>query len=112
MNEDFIGPDLFGYTIVDEDGHESSITVNLSVIDPEAPAPALQADDDSATTAKNTVITFNVLDNDENYVGVPFDLTNPDHGSVSVDGNGNVVYTPDNNYLGEDSFQYTIADEN
>ncbi|WP_164847168.1 cadherin-like domain-containing protein, partial [Neptunomonas marina] len=34
----------------------------------------------------------------------------PDHGTLVVNSNGTVTYTPDTNYNGPDSFQYTIAD--
>ena len=37
-------------------------------------------------------------------------VTDPPHGTASVNGNGTVHYVPDANYAGADGFDYTIAD--
>src|SRR5690606_27180442 len=34
----------------------------------------------------------------------------PAHGSVSVDGNGNVIYTPAAGFFGTDQFTYTVCE--
>ncbi len=40
-------------------------------------------------------------------------VTNPPHGTASVDsGGGGVHYTPDANYSGSDTFTYDISDGN
>ncbi len=109
-NADFTGPDLIGYTIADSLGHTSSTTVDITVYDPTAPAPTLEADNDSFTTAINTAITMDVLDNDDNYTGGPTITTGPTHGSAVVNPDGTITYTPNTDYNGTDSLQYTIVD--
>lgn len=111
-NTGFTGPDLFGYTIADANGHTSSTTVEIGVSDPNAPVNTITAGNDTAATATGTPITINVLDNDRYYVGNPYNVTAPAHGNAVVNGNGNVVYTPTAGYNGTDSFNYTIADGN
>lgn len=66
-----------------------------------------------------TPIIVKVIANDKpgNYGGVlgqPSIVSNgvgaPSHGTVSVDGNGNVVYTPAADYYGEDKFTYSACE--
>jgi len=38
------------------------------------------------------------------------DVTQPEHGTVTVDEDGNIVYTPKEGYVGTDSFTYTVSD--
>ena len=80
--------------------------------------------DDTVTTAEDTTIAFNVLtgtngasaDNFEAGTGLPGGaiLTNvgvvtpPAHGSITFLGDGTVTYTPDANYVGSDTFSYTV----
>ncbi|RVU27613.1 Ig-like domain-containing protein, partial [Neptunomonas marina] len=69
--------------------------------------------DDSGSTAEDTAVTLDLAGND-NDVDDGLDLTSivitqqPDHGTLVVNSNGTVTYTPDTNYNGPDSFQYTI----
>lgn len=37
-------------------------------------------------------------------------VSDPAHGSVTVDANGNFTYVPDANYNGSDSFTYSVSD--
>jgi Ca2+-binding RTX toxin-like protein len=37
-------------------------------------------------------------------------VTQGAHGTVSIAANGDLIYTPDNNYLGADSFDYVVSD--
>lgn len=77
-------------------------------------APIALADID--TTTKNTPKTIQVKANDSDCNDPISNLTinvtqNPTNGSVSVSGsNAFVVYTPNNNYVGIDSFYYSIND--
>lgn len=57
-----------------------------------------------------------VLANDNDPVGgqpatgVTITITNqPDHGSVSMNNDGTFTYTPDDLYIGNDTFQYTVT---
>ena len=71
------------------------------------------AQDDAATTAREVPVSVNVLANDSDD-GLPYPLTissvgQPKAGNA-VTNDGQIVYTPNSNFLGEDSFPYTISD--
>ncbi len=75
--------------------------------------------DDTVATPKNTEVDIDVLDNDS---GIPSDgtltVTQPDNGTVVVNDNGTpddiaddtVTYTPDVDFIGTDTFEYTVCD--
>ena len=69
------------------------------------------AENDAASTDQNTLLSIPVLAND-----APGDqptaitlVTDPPHGAAAINGTS-VDYTPDLNYFGPDSFDYTITD--
>jgi uncharacterized repeat protein (TIGR01451 family) len=67
---------------------------------------------DAATTLQNNPISVAVLANDFDVNGDPLTITAvsvPSHGSAVINGT-NIDYTPNNNYVGPDSFTYTISD--
>ncbi len=71
------------------------------------------ANDDNAVTVINTPVTVNVIANDTDLDGetiTVLDVSNPTNGTVVNNGDGTVTYTPDANYVGADSFTYTVAD--
>jgi uncharacterized repeat protein (TIGR01451 family) len=68
--------------------------------------------DDSATTAENTPVTVDVLDNDFDLDGdtlTVVSVTQGAHGSV-INNGGDITYAPDHGFSGTDSFIYTISD--
>jgi hypothetical protein len=70
------------------------------------------ANNDSAATMQGTPATILVLANDTDPDGDTLFIqstTQPSNGTVSIV-NGTVVYTPNANFTGTDSFQYTISD--
>lgn len=76
------------------------------------PIATIDAVDDWATTAFETAIPIPVLANDTGPPGVNLRLvsaTPPLHGSTRVVGS-DVLYTPDANFSGDDSFSYTVSD--
>lgn len=61
----------------------------------------------------NTGRAINLLAGDYDPGGTPLSLTGvtqPKHGTIQLNGNGTVTYTPFNGYLGTDAFTYTITD--
>jgi VCBS repeat-containing protein len=66
--------------------------------------------DDHVTTVTNAAVSFNVLANDtfENAGRVVFSHTDPAHGTVTIDAQGNAVYTPGTGFTGTDTFTYTV----
>ncbi len=71
------------------------------------------AANDGATTNEDVAVIVAVLANDSDPDGDPLSVTgatNGAHGTVVVNPNGTVTYTPAANYNGSDSFTYTISD--
>ncbi|MHC4690267.1 MAG: tandem-95 repeat protein [Planctomycetota bacterium] len=58
----------------------------------------------------NDPISGNVLDNDSTPADglTVIDFTQPSNGSVTVDENGDYIYLPDEGFVGDDSFTYTV----
>ncbi|MGB3245665.1 MAG: cadherin-like domain-containing protein [Sulfitobacter sp.] len=81
------------------------------------PALPPEAADDALSLAPDTALSINVaadlLSNDSDANGDPLSVTGftqPDHGTLSDNGDGTWSYTPDAGYTGTDSFDYTISD--
>ncbi|MEJ2332522.1 MAG: retention module-containing protein, partial [Desulfobulbaceae bacterium] len=76
----------------------------------------LAADDDSLTTSEDTALTIEpatLLNNDTDVDGDSLTITGysqPSNGEVTTDTQGNLVYTPDADFNGNDTFTYTISD--
>ncbi|MEZ5813825.1 MAG: Ig-like domain-containing protein [Alphaproteobacteria bacterium] len=73
------------------------------------------ANDDSATGAEDTALVIDVLANDNDPDGDILSIdsvTNGANGSVVINPNGTVSYTPNANFNGSDSFTYTVDDGN
>ena len=112
LTRNYNGSDSFEYTIVDDDGAESTATLDLTITDVnDGPIAA----DDENTGDEDTDQTGNVLDNDDDVDGTitvkdtgTFDTAN---GSITIAADGEYTYTPDENFNGSDSFEYTIVDD-
>ena len=68
--------------------------------------------DDVAETDEDTPVTIDVLANDtegDHPLGIPTEVDPPIHGSVVVS-DSSFIYTPDPNFVGQDSFTYAICD--
>ncbi|OQB13857.1 MAG: Serine-aspartate repeat-containing protein D precursor [Firmicutes bacterium ADurb.Bin193] len=112
-DNDFVGVDTFTYTITDGNGGEDTATVTVTITDiPNNPPTAV---DDSKTTEKNTPVDISVLVNDSDPDGDTItvtEVTQGSNGSVTINADGTVKYTPDNDFVGVDTFTYTITDGN
>ncbi len=109
----FFGIDTFTYTVLDDDGeisNEATVTVTVTELN-DAPI----ANDDSATTPIDTPVTIDLTDNDTDVDGTIDDtslvIVQPDNGTVVDNGDGTVSYTPDLNFVGTDTFTYTVLDD-
>jgi gliding motility-associated-like protein len=108
------GADTFIYEVADEAGARAQASVNimLSAVN-DAPEPQW----DIVTTDEETPIQIDVLENDidveDNIViGSVTVTTEPLHGLTSVDpGTGQITYTPELDYFGEDQFIYQVSDD-
>jgi len=70
--------------------------------------------DDSAVTSQNTATTIDVLANDTGLADTPLVLSilsGASNGLTSIQSN-KILYTPNNNFAGSDSFSYKIVDAN
>ncbi len=72
------------------------------------------ANDDSATTEADTVVTIDVLANDSDADGDALSLTSLSggNGSTSLGANNSVRFTPAAGFTGQTSFTYTVSDGN
>ncbi|WP_445752749.1 collagen-binding domain-containing protein [Polaribacter sp.] len=113
----FNGTDTFDYTITDSNGDTSTATVTVTV------NPTVDVVDDVASTNENTPVVINVIanDNDVPSIGTIVINTPPSNGIVVITDPNNtpnnpnddvVTYTPNPNYSGPDSFEYTVCDAN
>ncbi|WP_395024604.1 Ig-like domain-containing protein [Comamonas odontotermitis] len=79
------------------------------------PAATVTAVDDTGTTTPAAPITVDLRANDftnqPGYVSLntPTITTQPTNGTVSIDGSGNAVYTPNANFTGTDTFKYQVC---
>ena len=101
------GPDSFTYKVSDGELESDTATVSITVT-PVNDAPV--ANDMTETTAEDIAkaITLNVSDIDGDTLTAEI-LSGPSHGQVSVSGL-DVIYLPDADYNGPDSFTYRVSD--
>lgn len=84
-----------------------------------ADSAAAIAFDDTASTVKNEAVTIGVLDNDADVTpdsdalvaGSVTITSQPTNGSVVMNEDGTVTYTPKKDYVGPDSFKYTVKND-
>ncbi|WP_420604955.1 tandem-95 repeat protein, partial [Vibrio parahaemolyticus] len=104
---DWNGKETITFTATDPSGESISQTVNFTV------APVADIVADKATVVEDTPTIIKVLGNDT-FEGdgkvVSLDTNNgPANGTVSVNPDGSVTYTPNDNYYGADSFTYIVT---
>ncbi|MBE4099135.1 tandem-95 repeat protein, partial [Vibrio parahaemolyticus] len=104
---DWNGSETLTFTATDPSGESVSQTVDFTV------APVVDIKADSTNVVEDTPTIINVLGNDT-FEGdgkvVSLDTNNgPANGTVSVNPDGSVTYTPNDNYQGTDSFTYIVT---
>lgn len=110
------GSDSFTYKPYDGSAYGTVVTVTLTInsVD-DAPV----ATDDSVTLNEDTPTTINVLGNDSDVDKVTnpgaehltlSEVSDPPHGTATIVSN-QVLYVPDGDYNGSDSFTYTVIDD-
>lgn len=105
---DFAGEDSFFYTISDGRGGTASATVNVTVTSNEPPVAA----DDRAIAHQGAEAAIPVLANDSDPDGDPLTVitvADPENGAATINGDL-IVYSPDDEFTGTDSFAYSISD--
>lgn len=76
----------------------------------QAPAPELLAVADAGSTREDESFVLDVLANDGGAGLVILEITQGDQGTVSLNENGTLLYAPNPDANGTDSFTYTVAD--
>ena len=104
---------VIGFT--DGEGNVTStmtFTEIENLILPENMGPV--ANDDSAGTQEDTLVVIPLLDNDFDPEGDPLTITSAtsDDGTVVINGDGSVNFTPNPDFTGDATITYTISDGN
>ena len=110
-NANFSGQDQFSYTAIDSGGLSTtaSVTINITGVNDQP-----NAQNDSASTDENVPVEINVLANDSDPEGNALSVSGvatPINGTAVLNSSGTITYTPNQNFSGSDSFEYTITDE-
>ncbi len=97
------------YTVSDGAGGVATGTLTITVT---AVNDAPVAGKDTATTRQDTPVTVDVLANDSDVDGNPLTVTaaSAGNGSVVINADGTLTYTPNANFNGTDTVTYTVSD--
>jgi VCBS repeat-containing protein len=108
---DYHGTDTFAYRINDgtTDSANATVTIDVNTL--------ANVVDDSYSTSVDTQLSVdaatgllaNDTDVDDDSLTVTV-VTQPSHGTLTYDADGSFVYTPSNDYRGDDSFIYSVDD--
>ena len=99
----YIGSSSFAYTISDGNGGTSTARVSLKVND------AIEIVNGNVTVVEDTAqVIANAFDNDGTIVE---NKSTADHGTISIDANGDITYTPDENFNGNDTAYIVLIDD-
>ncbi len=111
----YTGTDSFTYQAYDgqDNSNIATVTINISGGDN---TPPIAEDDYYSINEDNTLVVYawnGVLNNDTDADEDPLTavkISDPSHGTVTLNSNGSFVYEPDTNYNGTDSFTYRAND--
>ena len=112
-NSNFNGVDVFEYLLSDGVGGSDTATVTLTVRavnDPPVAVDDVYSIDEDSTLS---VGAPGVLSNDINVDGDNLSAavaSDPENGTLTLDRMGSFRYTPDENFNGVDTFEYTLSD--
>jgi parallel beta-helix repeat protein len=109
-HDNYSGEDSFHFRARDGSASSGVGTVSITVNPMNDPPDAA---DDAVTTTEDVASTIPVLANDADVDGGPLivsGVSNPAHGSATVNVDGTVTYTPAPSYNGADAFTYTASD--
>lgn len=110
---DFNGVDAFTYRLADATQPSDLAVVEILV---ESVNDAPITGGESFATDSETPISISMeglLENDYDVDGDELThsiASDPEHGSIEIDEEGNLTYTPDEDFVGEDAFTYEVSD--
>ncbi len=114
---DFVGIDSFQYLITDPTGRTDTawafITIDSVDVNPPIEGEVVAIDDED-TTVESTPVEIQVLDNDfipadSLITSIDIRITEPAFSGTALEGDTSVLYTPDPNFVGVDSFEYELC---
>ncbi|GAB5389663.1 MAG: hypothetical protein Alpg2KO_26310 [Alphaproteobacteria bacterium] len=108
-NDEFSGQDVFRYAV--SDGQFSVTGIVFMTVDPVNDAP--EADDDAFSMEEDKSLTATVVSNDGDIdsPNLTWSLqSGPSEGQLTFEADGSFIYTPDEDYFGQDSFVYILSD--
>ncbi len=100
-------------SVTDDDTDSDTDTVQLSVLPIDGTNQAPDAVDDLFNTNENVAVSGNVLDNDNDINGDTLSatlLTDVSNGVLALESDGSFTYTPNADFDGSDTFEYTVSD--
>ena len=112
----FVGNDYFFYVACNDATPPQcdQTIVAVDVLPPVVENLPPMANNDVISTPENEPITFNVLGNDTDPNGDDLTITSiingPANGTVVINPDGSLTYTPDAGYNGNDMFSYIVCD--
>ncbi|MDX9852992.1 MAG: Ig-like domain-containing protein, partial [Tenuifilaceae bacterium] len=113
----FTGVATFGYTVTDAQGDHATATVTITVLAEGEVNHLPVANDDRRGTSKSAAVTIAVLENDYGLEDQPVlvSISQAPHvaqGTVSVNEDNTIVFTPSGDYVGAATFNYMVTDAN
>ncbi len=110
--DDFIGEDSFTYTICDTASPKNCETATVTITIEDAGNPEAN-DDEVSTVASVSIELTSLLENDTVVDEAVIDAVDDSNsaGTVEINDAGNVVYTPAAGFTGDDTFTYSLCDD-
>ena len=107
-NPNASGDDSFAFTVSDGNVESEEAVISLRIV---ALNDAPIASEKDVTTPKNTAIEVLLPAQDVETNSLTYNIVNePTHGTLSTLYGNKLTYTPNQNYLGEDSFSFKASD--
>ena len=113
-NADYFGADSFTYSVADDDGEVVTATVAITVT---AVNDAPVATNDAYPVNEDDTLVVStaegVLTNDADVDSINLTVVvseNPTSGTITLNSDGIFTYTPNADYFGDESFEYTVSD--
>jgi len=113
-NQDFNGTATIDYTVNDNDGANSNTATITVVVEPVNDEPIV--DNEDITTPEDTPVSGDLTDAgdsdvDGNLVVTTTPLDGPDNGTIVINPDGTYTYTPNPDFVGNDTIVVTICDD-
>ncbi len=106
---DFVGIDNLLYIVCDDGMPVLCDTAHIEInVGFTGDGPT--ANEDLASTEGGDSVTIDVLANDEGTEISVTEVTQPANGTVEINPDGTITYTPDEGFIGDDYFTYTVCD--